>query len=212
MVAAWAVALSATPVLFPCNEVSRSSNGRFVVTQDFSVEPGPARAHFFQQITLRVLPNNERYVHPPNLLTVPARDPVDSLPWRVVLDAREALRGWGCGTALVTNDGQYIVIPNMGWWVEPMSPALRVYRRPRKNIQQESGADGVLVRTIMLREIWHGDKLALGQTGWWQGGNFDLSADSRTLIHTTRWGNTVRIKLRNGSVHNLYASDATRRP
>jgi hypothetical protein len=212
MVAASAAALSAHPILFPCNEISRSSNGRFVVARSVRLQPESGRqGRRIQQITLRVLPNNERFVHPPNLLTAPATDPVDSRPWRVVLDAADALRGWGCGMTLVTNDGKYMLILNTTLWVEPQLGVLRIYRRHRPGVHARDVNDGILVRTITLKEIWPADRFAVAETLWWENGQFDLSTDSRTLIHITRWGNIVRINLRNGLVHNLGASEAPRR-
>ena len=62
------------------------------------------------------------------------------------------------------------------------------------------------IKDIALREIWPADKLpnaqwATGETPqWFAGGAFEFSPDCRQLIHKTRWGNTVRINLPDGSV------------
>lgn len=37
---------------------------------------------------------------------------------------------------------------------------------------------------------------------WYAGGAFNFSSDGQQLIHKTRWGNTVRISLGDGSVSN----------
>jgi len=37
---------------------------------------------------------------------------------------------------------------------------------------------------------------------WFAGGTFEFSSDYRQLIHKTRWGNTVRINLADGSLSN----------
>ena len=65
----------------------------------------------------------------------------------------------------------------------------------------------MLIKGIDLKEIWPPDKVA-ANTGtwddhtpeWFAGGTFEFSSDSRKLIHETRWGNTVRVNLEDGSV------------
>jgi len=71
---------------------------------------------------------------------------------------------------------------------------------------REGPDHGVFIKDITLREIWPADKFPNVQIvtdetpQWFAGGTFEFSADCRLLIHKTRWGNTVRINLQDGSV------------
>jgi hypothetical protein len=66
---------------------------------------------------------------------------------------------------------------------------------------------GVFIKDIALNEVWTPDKLAAnssiwteGTPEWFAGGTFEFSSDCLQLIHKTRWGNTVRINLQDGSL------------
>jgi hypothetical protein len=72
---------------------------------------------------------------------------------------------------------------------------------------REGPDHGVFIKDIALKEIWTPDELAANSGAWndetpqwFAGGTFEFSSESRQLIHKTRWGNTVRINLQDGSL------------
>ncbi len=72
---------------------------------------------------------------------------------------------------------------------------------------REGPDHGVFIREIAIDKIWPTDKLPANSAiwtdhtpEWFAGGTFEFSADNRQLIHKTRWGNTVRINLFDGSM------------
>jgi hypothetical protein len=99
---------------------------------------------------------------------------------------------------------QFLILLNL----HATDSALTMYRRrdhPGDPVRE--GPDhGVLIKNISLEEIWPSERFSKVQmvtderAQWFAGGNFEFSPDSRTLLHRTRWGNTVCINLRNGSV------------
>jgi hypothetical protein len=104
-----------------------------------------------------------------------------------------------CPVSLITDDGEFLILLPDVWGI---NSAIRIYRRPGQ------GHNGVPVRDIALKEIWPPEKLQersfmsiTDETpDRFAGSTFDFSSDSRILIHKTRWGNTVRIHLTDGSV------------
>jgi hypothetical protein len=125
--------------------------------------------------------------------------------WRVTLDAhsdRDKRFTGFCALPLITDNGIYLVLLSTGPTWAPEA-ALRIYRH---NPRPESAAvTGVLVRDIPLSEIWPADQEVEpmwhdGTPTWFAAGTFAFSPDSTQLIHTTRWGNTVRIDLATGYV------------
>ncbi|HEY6414059.1 MAG TPA: hypothetical protein VIX42_10245 [Edaphobacter sp.] len=105
-----------------------------------------------------------------------------------------------CPYTLVTDDGEFLVLVHAGLWA---NNALSIYRRQR--LPGESfGGHGVLVREIPLSELWPADRIQHSITDegpeWFAGETFAFSADNRTLIHKTRWGQTLSIDLLTGKV------------
>jgi hypothetical protein len=152
---------------------------------------------------LQVFPK-EKFINAKDRVTAPVTYWANGAQWSVVLDSTNSRPIPGCPLSLITDDGEFLVVLN----VHATDSALRIYRR-RDHIGdpvREVPDHGVFIRDIALREIWPGDKLAdvrivTDETPqWFAGGNFEFSTDCRLLIHKTRWGNTVRINLRDGSV------------
>ena len=128
-------------------------------------------------------------------------------PWAIVLDmGKEADRSFSvsCAAPLITDDAHFLVLLATG---PVCSSALRIYSKGNSDNRMEDGTiKGVLVREVKLDELWSVAKIdpnciwTDGTPEWFSGGSFDFSSDSLQLIHKTRWGNTVRINLRDGKV------------
>ena len=113
-----------------------------------------------------------------------------------------------CPVPLITDDGQFLILLHLGPALSE-DAVLQIYRWDHRYEPAigRTGHHGVLIKGIDLKEIWPPDKLA-ANTGtwddhtpeWFAGGTFEFSSDSRKLIHETRWGNTVRVNLEDGSV------------
>jgi hypothetical protein len=110
---------------------------------------------------------------------------------------------------LITDDGEFLILLHAGPTLSAERTVLEIYRRrdhPGDPIRE--GPDhGVFIKAIPLSEIWKPDVLAANVGAWddetpqwFAGGTFEFSSDDRQLIHKTRWGNTVRISLTDGSV------------
>jgi hypothetical protein len=106
----------------------------------------------------------------------------------------------------VTNDGEYLIFIH-DWFART---ALSIYRRRNHPGQPFSGQfpdHGVLIRDIPLSEIWaeHMPHTVLETTitdhtpQWYAGGTFAFSGN-QTLIHKTRWDQTVEIDLATGKI------------
>jgi hypothetical protein len=78
------------------------------------------------------------------------------------------------------------------------------YQRDRTS--REIPSHGRLIKEILLKEIWNPLRLRSlngfddESPTWYAGGTLVFTSDDRELIHRTRWGNTVRITLGDGSV------------
>ena len=104
---------------------------------------------------------------------------------------------------LVTDDGEFLVL--IGDYFGPA--ALSIYRRrdhPGLPLGDPGPDHGVLVRQIPLLDLWppeHIPGMINDHTPlWFASGTFAFSPDNRTLIHKTRWGQTLEIDLQTGQV------------
>ena len=191
-----ALVLSALPAvagpLAPCIRAVGSASGSFLVITDAEFPHAlPATA---DRVTLQVVPK-ETFVNDANHKVASPNTYWNGYDWRgwsVLLTKGDTFMS-SCPVSLITDDGEFLVL--LGWG---LNSAMRIYRRP------DQGRNGVPVRDIALKEIWPPEKLQVGATDetrdWFAGSTFDFSSNSRILIDKTRWGNTVRIHLTDGSV------------
>lgn len=191
----------------PCVKAVSSKNGNFLVLSTLRREPieGSRFTHTVG-VTLEVFPK-ENFINAKDSVNASAQFWTDWPQWTIVLDSQYGRPIPGCPLSLVSDDGEFLVLLNEGTIIFG-DPALRIYRRrdhPGDPVRE--GPDrGVFIRDIPLREIWPearlpGHELVTDETPqWFAGGTFDFSENSRVLIHKTRWGNTVRIGLLDGSV------------
>lgn len=186
----------------PCTKAVESPHGNFLVISNLDLEPMEGGAFRVRRLTLQVFPK-EKFINAKDKVTAPVTYWADWLQWSVILDSSNSHLAT-CPDALITDDGEFLILLNR--WA--MGTAMRIYRR-RDHLGdpvREGPDHGVLVRDVPLREICPPDKLQEAQTmsgespEWFAGGSFEFSADSRVLIHQTRWGETVRINLEDGSV------------
>lgn len=183
----------------PCAKAVSSENGNFLVVSTVQREPiEGSKFTRTARLTLDVFPK-ETFINAKDSITSAAEFWADWPQWSVVFDSQYGRTIPGCPLPLITDDGEFLILLNEGAIVFG-DPALRIYRR------QDHLGD--LIRDIPLREIWPAarlpkDELVTDETPqWFGGGTFEFSANSQVLIDVTRWGNTVRINLLDGSVWN----------
>jgi hypothetical protein len=187
--------------LFPCVKAVSSKNGNFLVLTDQFV-PGQER------VSLQVF-SKENFINAHQRLAAPATY-WGRQSWGVVLDADHMHNEPApCPLPLITDDGEFLILLHVGPALSGDTAVLQIYRRrdhPGDPIRE--GPDhGVFIKEIALNKIWTPDRLAANPNSWtdetpewFAGGTFEFSSDYRQLIHKTRWGNTVRINLANGSL------------
>lgn len=185
-----------------CIRATLSANGKILVVNDLTFDdPDESHARRPTMSTFRVLSryvdiNEPRRMKGPNTYW-----DMNSL-WSLVLADYD--QEPTCPYTLVTNDGEYLILVGGGFRLDT---ALSIYHR-RDHPGQPFGGPGpdhgVLVKRILLAELWPPEKLPDGMTDntpeWFAGGTFSFSADDRTLIHTTQWGTTFHISLETGKV------------
>jgi hypothetical protein len=187
--------------LMPCIRATLSANSRILVLNELTYDdPDQTHPRYPQTSTFRVL---SRYTDPNegHRLNGPDAYWADAL-WSVVLTSRE--RVIACQYALVTDDGEYLILVGRGYLD---GVALSIYRR-RDHPGQPFGGPGpdhgVLVRQIPLHDLWSREQIPQIITDhtpqWFASGTFSLSSDNRTLIHKTRWGKTLQISLASGEI------------
>jgi|HubBroStandDraft_6_1064221.scaffolds.fasta_scaffold327465_2 hypothetical protein len=187
----------------PCIKAVSSNNGKFLVISDVLLEPENQNAARARQVSLQVFPK-ETFINAKDRLSAPATYWTNWPQWSVVLDSRNTHPVPACPLSLVTDDGEFLILLNE----HAMDSAFRIYRR-RDHLGdpvREGPDHGVFIKDITLREIWPAGSLSNVQIvtdetpQWFAGGTFEFSPDCRTLIHKTRWGNTIRINLSDGTV------------
>jgi hypothetical protein len=128
-------------------------------------------------------------------------------PWAVILDMNNQTDrsfSMSCAVPLITDDGHFLILLAVG---PAFNAALRIYKRGEDDDRMQDGTvKGVLVREITLKELWPAAKIDPNHLWtdhtpeWFAGGTFDFAPDNLQLIHKTRWGNTIRINLPDGTV------------
>jgi hypothetical protein len=204
LILACALSAGASP-LSSCFKAVISSNGNFLAIVDLQLGPGPSNSRRIERVSLQVFPKEE-FVNARDKLSTREIHWTDWPQWSVVLDAPQTGIGPACPLPLITDNGEFVVLLQIGPAFDGHA-VLQIYRR-RDHIGDpvRPGPDhGVFIKAISLSEIWPGDKhepsfVTDGTPAWYAGGTFDFSHDSRKLLHKTRWGNTVRINLTNGDV------------
>jgi hypothetical protein len=194
----------------PCVTATLSANGKILVVNELLLDPPETTATFGQKVrgsTFRVF---ERHAELNYGLRVEGPDAYWANPlWSVVFDGGDKPPLVACPYTLVTDDGEFLIfVENYGFY----QTALRIYRRRDHPGQPFGGTGpdhGVLVRDVPLSELWPAEHFPTNPIDmvitdhtplWYAGGTFGFSADNRTLIHKTRWGNTVQINLMTGAV------------
>jgi hypothetical protein len=191
---------------FPCVKAVSSPQGNFLVITDRQIEPIQGDIGEIRQVSFQMFPKEE-FINAKDRMNSPLTSWTDWKRWSVVLDARVAANrpfAWSCSLPLITDDGEFLVL--LSGSALYTDAALRIYRRRDHfgDPVREGPDQGVLVRDIPLKEIWPPDKMAATSSWndttpqWFAGGTFEF--DSHQLVHKTRWGNTIRINLPDGSV------------
>ncbi len=190
----------------PCVKAVSSNNGSFLVISDVQLQPESGNRARVQQVSFQVFPK-ENFINAKDRLTSPATYWSNWVQWSVIFDSSNAHPVPACPLSLISNDGEFLIVLNM-YAAGSTSFAVRIYRR-RDHLGdpiREGPDHGVFIKDVTLREIWPADKFPNVETvtdetpQWFAGGTFEFSPDCRVLVHQTRWGNTVRIHLEDGSV------------
>ena len=186
----------------PCITATLSANNNILVLNDLAYDdPDETHVRRPRTSTFRVLP---RYVERNEGLRVNGPDAywADSL-WSVVFTSGDKTPMTFCPYTFVTGDGEFLVL--IGEFIGPA--ALSIYRRrdhPGLPLGGPGPDHGVLIRRIPLLDIWPQERVPAIITDhtplWFASGTFMFSPDNRTLIHKTRWGNTIEISLETGQV------------
>jgi hypothetical protein len=190
LILALSCSLSGGP-LFPCVKVVSSKDGNFlVVLEDHSLD----------------IISKERFINPPQRMTAPATFWTSGAVWSVPFTSFQIHNEPECPLPLITDDGEFVILVSTGPVLGRSAPVLTIFRRRdhRGDPMREGPDHGVFIKSILIDEIWPPDKFAVAWDDetpeWFAGGRFDFSANLRELIHTTRWGETVRIDLATGTI------------
>jgi hypothetical protein len=189
----------------PCVKVVSSANGNFLVISETELQPKAGdQALHVRQVILKVIPK-EKFINSKDRLAAPGTFWGDWTQWSVVLNSQSSPFSLGCPLSLISNDSEFMVI--VGGCFDY---CLRIYeRRDHPGSPLGRGPDlGIFVKNISLRDLWPANRVAndraMSQTDespqWFAGGTFEFSEDCRELIHKTRWGNVVRIRLADGPI------------
>ena len=188
---------SASP---PCIRATSSSGGQFLVVTDIT-SAFVAGVHETRVLSVY---KKERFVNEKDRLTSPGTYWADTAQWTVVFKPSRAGLFNGCPLSLITDDGEFMILLNAE---SPFNPGLQIYRR-RDHLggpMREGPDQGVFIRTVNWRELWPKgvvpDQVQYDSSPqWFSGGTFEFSQNIEVLVHRTRWGNTVRIHLADGSL------------
>lgn len=204
----FAAGLSAVPAhagpLPSCIGATLSANGRILVVNERTFDdPDETHVRRVRTSTFRVFP---RYTDINQGLRLDGPNSYWANPmWSLVFKNGDRGPFITCPYTLVSDDGEFLIL--VGDWFSLNS--LSIYRRRDHPGQPFGGPDpdhGVLIRQIPLSELWTPEHLPQTITDhtpqWYAGGTFAFSPDNRTLIHKTRWGQTLSIDLATGKVTN----------
>jgi hypothetical protein len=188
----------------PCVRAVSSENGNFLVISEAEDKPGTQQ---IEEWSFEVFPK-ENFLNPKDRLDSQSTYWTDWKRWSVLLkvDRSQLI---SCRFPLITDDGEFLVLLRAGPTFSGNS-VLEIYRKRDHNGDpvREGPDRGVFIKSITLDEIWPPDKAAAEtmftdeSPEWYSGGTFEFTSDRRQLIHKTRWGNTVRISLEDGSLEN----------
>jgi hypothetical protein len=183
----------------PCLKAVTSKDGNFLVVIEGQFES--------RQISLKVFPK-ENWINAKDRLTAQSPYWTDSLLWSLVGDPHQS--GWeSCPLPLITDDGEFLILLNRATIVPPDLEALQIYRRrdhPGDRIREGSDHPGVLVRTILFKEIWptrrfENDQRATDHSPqWFVGSSFEFSADNQYLLYKAGPDDTIHIRLKDALV------------
>ena len=184
----------------PCLKAASSSSGQFLVITDKS----SALAAGVHEAPVLAVYKKERFVNEKDRLTSSGTYWGDTAQWTVVLKPQRTGLVNRCPLSLITDDGEFIILLNEE---SPFDPGLQIYRR-RDHLgdpMREGPDQGVFIRTVNWRELWPKgivpDQAQYDSSPqWFSGGTFEFSQNNEVLVHRTRWGNTVRIHLADGSL------------
>lgn len=187
----------------PCIAATLSANSRILVVNELTFDdPDETHARMPRKSTFRVY---SRYSEINEGMRLNGPNSYWGHPeWSVVFENADRPHFVGCAYTLVTDDGEFLVLVGGGFLG---SNALSIYRRlnhPGQPIVVNGPDHGVLTREIPLSELWPADRIENFITDatpqWFAAGTFAFSADNRTLIHKTPWGQTLSIDLATGKV------------
>ena len=182
----------------PCVGAVSSGSGQFLVRTNVHLEPEPTGPAY--RATRGTLDIFERVRSKSRGDFASADTYWYSTPqWSI--DLEDTGRGVNaCPLSLISDDGAFLILLND---TSEFDPGLKIYRRGEHFVGPT--LQGVFVRTVNWRELWPAGKLPehlrTGETPpWYEGTAFAFSPDSQVLIHRTRWGNMVHIRLGDGVV------------
>ncbi len=193
----------------PCIKAVTSQYGHFLVITDMQVELAEGNTRRVRQLSFQILPR-EDFINEKDKMSSAATFWTDWTIWSVNLDAQDSAdRRFTsfCPLPLITDDGEFLVLLSSGPTFAE-DTAMRIYRkRDHYGDPVREGPDhGVFIKEVPLKELWPADKLE-GDTiwldhspQWFAGGTFEFSPDCLRLIHRTRWGNRLNIKLLDGTI------------
>jgi hypothetical protein len=190
--------------LLPCIGSTLSANGSILVVNDVTYDDqDDSHARHFQTSTFRVL---RRYVDLNEGLRLNGPDAYWAAHplWSVAFTSSNEAQIIACSYALVTDDGEYLILVGGGFFGQA---ALSIYRRRDHPGQPFGGPgpdNGVLIRQVPLSDLWPKEQIPRGiedhTPRWFASGTFAFLPDNRTLIHKTRWGTVLQIDLQTGEV------------
>ena len=137
---------------FTCMKASISNNGKFLVVSEVPSESGVEEPG---QIAMRIYPR-ENFINAKDGLSAPATYWTNRLSWSVILDLRSQRSEPACPVPLITGDGEFLVLLQIGPMATLGGTAVQVYRR-RDHIGDLMGIGpdhGVFIRSISLKELW----------------------------------------------------------
>ncbi len=195
--------------LSPCIKAVTSQYGHFLVITDMQVELAEGNTRRVRQLSFQILPR-ENFISEKDKISSPATFWTDWTIWSVILDAEDSADQRFtsfCPLPLISDDGEFLALLSSGPTFAEAT-AMRIYRkRNHYGEPVHEGPDhGVFIKEVPLKELWPADKLE-GNTiwndhspQWFASGTFEFSPDCQQLIHRTRWGNSLNIKLLDGTI------------
>jgi hypothetical protein len=186
-------------------KAASSKNGDFLVISDQQLTPmETSYRNKVVKRTLQVFPKDP-FNNPGGKLSLPRmlvwRD--GPIPWTVVLESGKGQPSLECPVPLISDNGWYLVLLIEQQGLEPQHSVMQIYQPA--STPPNGARRGELIKKLTLKELWPGYKswdtvFTSGMPQWFKGATFAFSADSRTLIHKTAWGDTIRIDSATGAV------------